>query len=98
MLYVIYAEGIAQSLPKGLVNHSEHLTRLEQLKQQNRLLVAGPTPVMDNMTSNNAVFNGSVIIAEFVDQKQANEWANSDPYVKAGVYTNVVVKPFNRIF
>lgn len=58
---------------------------------------------MDNMTSNNAVFNGSVIIAEFVDQRQANEWANSDPYVKAGVYTagvytNVVVKPFNRIF
>lgn len=53
---------------------------------------------MDNVASNNAVFNGSVIIAEFVDQKQANEWANSDPYIKAGVYTNVVVKPFNRIF
>ncbi|MEP4892131.1 MAG: YciI family protein [Aliiglaciecola sp.] len=96
MLYVIYAEDVANSLPLRLSVRPAHLERLESLKQQGRLVVAGPCPAIDSPTPGESGFTGSVIIAEFDSLSAAQQWADTDPYIGAGVFKNVVVKPFSQ--
>ncbi|MFA3790116.1 YciI family protein [Aliiglaciecola sp. SL4] len=96
MLYVIYAEDVANSLPLRLSVRPAHLERLESLKQQGRLVVAGPCPAIDSATPGEAGFTGSVIIAEFDSLSAAQQWADNDPYIGAGVFKSVVVKPFSQ--
>lgn len=96
MLYAIIAEDNDNSLPKRLKARSEHIKRLNDLKNQGRLILAGPfLPTDTNDLSNN--FKGSLIVAEFEDLDKAKSWAQNDPYVLAGVYKNVVVKQFKKV-
>jgi uncharacterized protein YciI len=74
-----------------------HVARLIELKDQGRLILAGPHPSIDVSEPGEAGFSGSLIVADFDDLQQAREWADADPYVAAGVYSNVVVKPFNKV-
>ncbi|WP_159564473.1 YciI family protein [Budvicia diplopodorum] len=98
MLYLIYAEDVANSLEQRLAARPAHLARLQQLKDQDRLIVAGPTPIADSEDAGAAGFSGSTIIAEFSSLAEAKNWADKDPYIEAGVYQNVTIKPFKRIF
>jgi uncharacterized protein len=97
MLYVIIGEDIANSLPKRLQARPDHLARLEVLKQAGRLVLAGPMPAIDNNDPGDAGFSGSLIVAEFDSLAAAQQWADADPYVAAGVYASVIVKPFKRV-
>ncbi len=97
MWYVIISEDIENSLDKRKSARPDHLARLEQLKQQARLLVAGPHPAIDAETPGEAGFTGSLVIAEFDSLEAAKNWAENDPYVRAGVYKNVKVKPFLKV-
>jgi uncharacterized protein YciI len=74
-----------------------HIARLIELKDQGRLILAGPHPSIDVSEPGEAGFSGSLIVAEFDDLQQARQWADADPYVTAGVYSSVVVKPFNKV-
>ena len=74
-----------------------HVERLLKLKEEGRLLIAGPNPSIDNDDPGSAGFSGSIIIAEFDSLQAATEWANADPYIAAGVYQNVNVKPFKKV-
>ncbi|OQW70698.1 MAG: hypothetical protein BVN34_01580 [Proteobacteria bacterium ST_bin12] len=96
MLYVIIAEDTPDSLDKRLQNRPAHLARLTELQNQGRLLLAGPMPAIDSADPGPAGFTGSLIIAEFSDLEAAKNWANADPFVGAGVYASVVVKPFRK--
>lgn len=96
MLYVIIAEDTPDSLDKRLQNRPAHLARLAELQNQGRLLLAGPMPATDSADPGPAGFTGSLIIAEFSDLEAAKNWANADPFVGAGVYASVVVKPFRK--
>lgn len=98
VLYLIYAEDVANSLEQRLAARPAHLARLQQLKDQDQLVVAGPNPIADSEEPNSAGFSGSVIIAEFAGLAEAKEWADKDPYIEAGVYQKVTVKPFKRVF
>jgi uncharacterized protein len=97
MLYAIIAQDIENSLSKRMGARSDHVARLNQLKDEGRLILAGPHPVIDVSGTGNAGFSGSLIVAAFDDLQQAREWADADPYVAAGVYSSVVVKPFNKV-
>lgn len=97
MLYLIYAEDTAKSLPLRLANRSAHLARLRHLQEEGRLILAGPCPMIDSEDPGDAGFSGSVIIAEFPSLDIAQSWASQDPYVLAGVYANVSVKPFKKV-
>lgn len=90
------AEDIDDSLERRKTARPEHLTRLESLKNQGRLVIAGPYPAIDNEDSGPAGFTGSLIIAEFPSCEEAKLWADSDPYVSAGVYRSIIVKPFRK--
>ncbi|MDT0594601.1 YciI family protein [Glaciecola petra] len=94
MYYVVYAQDIENSLEKRLAARPAHIERLKQLNKEGRLLVAGPTPAIDSEEPGSAGFTGSVVIAEFDNVVAAQDWANDDPYVKAGVYKEVSVKPY----
>ncbi|ALQ46291.1 YciI family protein [Raoultella ornithinolytica] len=98
MLYVIYAEDIADSLEKRLSVRPAHLARLQLLQDEGRLLTAGPMPAVDSNEPGAAGFTGSTIIAEFESLEVAKAWANDDPYIAAGVYQNVSVKPYKKVF
>ncbi len=98
MLYVIYAEDFPESLEKRLSVRPAHLARLQLLQDEGRLIVAGPLPAVDSNDPGVAGFTGSTVIAEFPSLEAAQSWANDDPYVAAGVYQNVTVKPFKRVF
>lgn len=98
MLYVIMGEDVADSLTKRLSVRPAHLQRLQQLQDQGRLLLAGPTPAIDSENPGDAGFSGSLIVAEFADLPSAQAWADADPYVSAGVYNRVTVKPFKQVF
>ncbi|EPB7322079.1 YciI family protein [Yersinia enterocolitica] len=98
MLYVIFATDIPDSLEKRLSVRPAHLARLQVLQDQGRLLTAGPNPAIDNADPGAAGFTGSTVIAEFTSQQEAESWAEQDPYVAAGVYHSVIVKPYKRIF
>ena len=97
MLYAIIAQDIENSLLKRMEARPSHIARLIELKDQGRLILAGPHPSIDVSEPGEAGFSGSLIVADFNDLQQAREWADADPYVAAGVYSNVVVKPFNKV-
>lgn len=98
MWYAIVATDVANSLEKRLAARPDHLLRLQTLQNEGRLLVAGPTPAIDSPDPGPAGFSGSLIIAEFDSLESAQTWANADPYVTAGVYESVMVRPFKRVF
>jgi len=87
---------VADSLDKRLGARPAHVARLEQLKREGRLLLAGPHPALDAEDPGNAGFTGSLIVAEFKSLDEAKVWAEADPYVAAGVFARVTVKPFRR--
>ncbi|TQV87468.1 YciI family protein [Aliikangiella coralliicola] len=97
MLYAVISQDVDNSLPLRKTAREAHLQRLQQLKQQGRLIVAGPHPAIDNIEPGDAGFTGSLIVAEFSNLQTAEDWAASDPYIEAGVYKSVVVKPFNMV-
>ena len=98
MLYVIYAEDIADSLEKRLSVRPAHLARLQLLHDEGRLLTAGPMPAVDSNEPGAAGFRGSTVIAEFESLEAAQSWAYDDPYIAAGVYRQVSVKPYKKVF
>ena len=98
MLYVIYAEDIADSLEKRLSVRPAHLARLQLLHDEGRLLTAGPMPAVDSNEPGAAGFSGSTVIAEFESLEAAQSWANDDPYIAVGVYRQVSVKPYKKVF
>ena len=97
MWYMIYAQDVENSLEKRLAARPEHLARLTQLQQQGRLLVAGPTPAIDSEDPGSAGFTGSLVIAQFNSLVDAQAWADCDPYISAGVYASVTVKPYKKV-
>ncbi|EAM3731114.1 YciI family protein [Salmonella enterica] len=98
MLYVIYAQDNANSLEKRLSVRPAHLARLQLLHDEGRLLTAGPMPAVDSNDPGVAGFTGSTVIAEFESLEAAQSWADADPYVAAGVYAQVSVKPYKKNF
>jgi len=97
MYYSIVSEDVDNSLPLRKQARPAHLARLEDLKQAGRLLVAGPSPAIDSEDPGEAGFTGSVVIAEFDSLADAERWAEADPYIEAGVYAKVSVKPFKKV-
>jgi len=97
MLYAIISEDIENSLKKRLKARPAHLERVQKLVDEGRLIIGGPHPAIDSEDPGPNGFTGSLIIAEFDSLEAAKEWANDDPYVKAGVYRNVTVKPFKKV-
>ena len=97
MYYAIMSTDVDDSLSKRQSARPAHLKRLNQLAEQNRLLLAGPHPAIDSDDPGEAGFTGSLVIAEFDSLQQAQSWADADPYVAAGVYAEVVVKPFKKV-
>lgn len=97
MLYAINAEDIPDSLEKRLAVRSAHVERLQALQQDGRLILAGPCPAIDSPDPGPAGFSGSLIVAEFESLPAARAWAEADPYVTAGVYATVTVKPFKKV-
>jgi uncharacterized protein YciI len=98
VLYVIYAEDVANSLDKRMSVRPAHLARLQLLRDEGRLVTAGPMPAVDSNDPGQAGFTGSAVIAEFSSLEEAQAWANDDPYVAAGVYQKVDVKPYKQVF
>lgn len=97
MFYAIIAEDRPGSLDTRLATRPAHVARLQALQATGQLLLAGPCPAIDSPTPGPAGFSGSLIVAEFPSLDAAREWANADPYLAAGVYEKVVVKPFNKV-
>ncbi len=98
MYYAIIARDRADSLAARLSARPAHLERLTTLQVQGRLLLAGPHPAIDSDAPGPAGFTGSLVVAEFADLGAARAWADADPYVTAGVYEDVTVKPFVKVF
>lgn len=97
MLYAIISQDVENSLEKRLSVRPAHIERLEKLKEQGRLIIAGPHPAIDNNEPGPAGFTGSLVIAEFESLEAAQEWADSDPYIHSGAYESVIVKPFKKV-
>lgn len=97
MLYIIIGEDRPGSLEARLAARPAHLERLTQLQQEARLILAGPCPAIDSPDPGPAGFSGSLIVAEFASLEAAHAWADADPYVAAGVYAQVTVKPFKKV-
>ncbi len=97
MWYAILSEDNENSLPLRATAREAHLARLRMLAGEGRLLVAGPHPGIDAEDPGEAGFSGSLVIAEFASLEAARQWADADPYVAAGVYREVMVKPFKRV-
>lgn len=97
MYYAIISQDVENSLEKRKSARPDHLARLEDLKQQGRLFVAGPHPAIDSEDPGEAGFTGSLVIAEFDSLDAAQQWADQDPYVAADVYEKVIVKPFKKV-
>ena len=98
MWYVIFSQDVENSLEKRLSVRERHLARLQTLQDEGRLLTAGPMPAVDSNDPGAACFTGSTVIAEFDSLEDAKSWADADPYIEAGVYENVIVKPFKKVF
>ena len=98
MLYAIIGEDRPDSLADRLAVRPAHLARLKALQDEGRLIVAGPCPAIDSPDPGPAGFSGSLIVAEFASLDAARTWADADPYVAAGVYASVAVKPFKKVF
>lgn len=97
MWYAIISEDVEDSLDKRGSARPAHLERLHQLRDNGRLLVAGPHPAVDSEDPGAAGFSGSLVVAEFDCLKSAEAWATEDPYITAGVYAKVTVKPFKKV-
>ena len=97
MLYAIIAEDVNDSLAQRLKTRPQHLERLHALREEGRLILAGPHPAIDSEDPGDAGFSGSLIVAEFDSQEDAQAWANADPYMLAGVYKAVTIKPFKKV-
>jgi uncharacterized protein YciI len=97
LFYAIVGEDVPGSLDKRLAARPDHLARLDQLKDAGRLLLAGPFPAIDSPDPGPAGFSGSLIVAAFDSLEAAQTWADADPYVAAGVYAHISVKPFKRV-
>jgi len=98
MLYAIISQDVQDSLDKRLAARPAHIERLTSLQNEGRLIIAGPHPSIDSEDPGPAGFSGSLIVAEFASLTDAQEWADADPYVAAGVYVQVTVKPFKKVF
>ncbi|MBO2649415.1 YciI family protein [Shewanella algae] len=97
MWYMISSQDLENSLEKRLAARPAHLQRLQLLADEGRLMLAGPHPAVDSENPGDAGFSGSLVVAEFESLEAAQAWANADPYVAAGVYLSVIVKPFKRV-
>lgn len=97
MLYVIIGEDRKDSLERRLQARPQHLERLQRLQDEAKLVLAGPNPAIDSEDPGTAGFTGSLIVAEFPSLEAAEAWAQADPYVAAGVYARVTVKPFKKV-
>jgi uncharacterized protein YciI len=97
MFYVIIGEDRPGTLDQRMAARPDHVARLQALQAEGRLLLAGPCPAIDSPDPGPAGFSGSIIIAEFVSLEAASAWADADPYVAAGVYEKVTVKPFKKV-
>lgn len=97
MLYVIWAQDVVNSLEKRMAVRPDHVARLKQLVDQGRLIIAGPMPAVDSSDPGEAGMTGSMIVAEFTSLDAAKKWAQDDPYVAAGVYAEVSVKPYLKV-
>ena len=98
MYYAIISEDVADSLAKRQGARPDHIARLRALRDQGRLLTAGPHPAIDSEEPGPNGFSGSLVIAEFDSLEDAQDWAEADPYCAAGVYAKVVVKPYKKVF
>ena len=98
MLYVIFGEDIPNSLEKRMAARPAHLARLEAMQSAGRIVLGGPLPAIDSPDPGPAGFSGSLIVGEFESLEAAKVWADADPYVAAGVYAKVTVKPFKQVF
>lgn len=97
MWYAIISEDVKDSLELRVKTRAAHIDRLQALVSEGRILAAGPHPAIDSEDPGAAGFTGSLVIAEFPSLKDAEKWANADPYVEAGIYSRVIVKPFKRV-
>ncbi|MDD5114521.1 MAG: YciI family protein [Methylobacter sp.] len=98
MLFAIISEDVTDSLQKRLSARPAHLQRLQELQDAGRLVLAGPHPAIESDNPGEAGFTGSLVVAEFTSLQAAQHWADADPYVAAGVYAAVTVKPFKKVF
>ena len=97
MWYAIISEDVADSLERRKGARDAHLQRLQELAKDGRVLVAGPHPATDTNEPGTAGFTGSLVIVDFPSIVEAQDWADADPYVDAGVYAKVTVKPFKKV-
>jgi uncharacterized protein YciI len=97
MWYAIISQDVENSLEKRLSVRPAHLERLQTLKDEGRLLIAGPHPAIDSEDPGAEGFTGSLVVAEFDSLAKAQAWADEDPYIAAGVYQQVTVKPFKKV-
>ncbi|MDN3558588.1 YciI family protein [Vreelandella neptunia] len=97
MLYAIMSEDVPNSLERRLAARPDHLARLEALRAEGRVVLAGPHPAIDAENPGDAGFSGSLVVAEFGSLEDAQAWADADPYMIAGVYAKVIVKPFKKV-
>ena len=97
MWYAIISQDVENSVEKRLSVRPAHIERLETLKAEGRLLIAGPHPAIDSEDPGAEGFTGSLVVAEFDSLTSAQAWANEDPYIGAGVYQHVIVKPFKKV-
>ncbi|MCL7939648.1 YciI family protein [Halomonas sp. ATCH28] len=97
MLYAIISEDVNNSLERRLAARPDHVARLEALRDEGRLVLAGPHPAIDSEDPGEAGFTGSLVVAEFEDLESAQAWADADPYMIAGVYAKASVKPFKKV-
>ncbi len=98
MYYAIISQDVENSLEKRMSVRADHVARLESLRDEGRLLTAGPHPNIDSEDPGTAGFSGSLIVAEFDSLEAAQSWADVDPYIAAGVYEKVIVKPYKKVF
>ena len=98
MLYAIIAKDVENSLENRLKARPDHLQRLQSLQDEGRLILAGPHPAIDSEDPGASGFSGSLVVAEFESLQAAQSWADTDPYMSAGVYAQVTVKPFKKVF
>jgi uncharacterized protein len=98
MFYAIISQDVENSLEKRISARPDHVCRLQDLQDAGRLLIAGPHPNIDSDDPGPAGFSGSLIVAEFDSLDAAQSWADADPYIAAGVYEKVIVKPFKKVF
>lgn len=97
MLYAIIAEDAPNTLAERLNARPKHVERLQKLKSEGKLILAGPHPAIDSEDPGDAGFSGSLIVAEFPSLDDAKAWADQDPYIAAGVYAKVKVLPFKKV-